>query len=97
MSTQHDLSGNEAKISFDLLVKTAQIAVGAARIECERALGGTQTACFASKYSDLRHHAKNLAYAAENLAVAADTLHVLQESRTRDKFTVLFADRRNKH
>lgn len=89
MATKHDLSANETKVSFDLLYRTAQIAVGYSKTECERALGALQTASFKSDYLAMQYAAKDLARASEACAVATDTLHVLQESRTRSKFTVL--------
>ena len=86
---QHDLSFNETKVSFELLLQTAQIAVGCAKTNCERHLGAAQNASFASNFAALKYAARDLAQAARQLEIAADTLHVLEESKTRDEFTVL--------
>jgi len=86
---QHDLSANETKVSFDLLVRTAQIAVGYACTACERSLNEVQTAHFASDFRNLTYSAKTLADAATAHANAANTLHVLIESKSREVFTLI--------
>ena len=87
--TQHDLSANETKVSFALLCKTAQIAVGLSKTACERALGAAQTASMKSDLRGLKYAAADLSQAAEAFRVSSDTLFVLQESTDRDVFTVL--------
>jgi hypothetical protein len=86
---QHDLSANETKVSFDLLVQTARIAVAYARTACERSLNQVQDAHFASEFNTLAHSSQTLANAAADLAVAANTLHVLTESKSREVFTLI--------
>ena len=87
--SKHDLSANEAKISFDLLLQVANIAVYSARTECERNLGRFQTESFKSNYSDMKYAARDLARSAHDLATATDTLHVLIESQSRDEVTLI--------
>ena len=89
MKLQHDLSANETKVSFDLLVQTAQIAVGYAKIACERDLGKAQMESFNGNVRELSYAAAHLAKHAADLALAADTLHVLTESKSRDVFTLI--------
>lgn len=81
--TSHNLNGQFAEISFNLLFQTAQIAVGLAKVNCERALGKAQTASFASDYRGVALASRELAEAAEALRLASDTLYNLNESRTR--------------
>ena len=89
MNTQHNLSADETKVSFDLLLRTASIAVAYTRTACERNLGQLQTAHFENDLSGLAHIAKSLAESASSLAIAADTLHVLDASKAREKFTLI--------
>jgi hypothetical protein len=86
---QHDLSFNETKVSFDLLLKTVNIAVGYAKHACERDLGKAQTESFAGNVRELAYVTKDLAKHAADLALAADTLHVLTESKSREVFTLI--------
>jgi hypothetical protein len=89
---KHDLSANEAKISFNLLLQTAQIAVGGASHECERALGSFQSESFKSNYDEMMFAARNLARSAKQLATATDTLQALMESQTREDFVIMRED-----
>jgi hypothetical protein len=90
---QHDLSANETKVSFDLLVRTAQIACGHAKIACERDLGSIQNSTVTVNervgHRDLAYAANRLANHAADLAIAANMLHVLTESKSRDVFTII--------
>jgi len=85
----HDLSGNEAKISFELLLQTTRIAVGYARVKVETELRVFQNNHFESNFSDMKFGASQLAIAAQNLKEASDTLYVLEESKTRETFTLI--------
>ena len=89
---KHDLSANEAKISFNLLLQTAQIAVGGAAHGCERSISVFQTASFKSNYTDMMNSARELARSAKQLATATDTLHALMESQTREDFVIMRED-----
>jgi len=86
---QHDLSFDETKVSFDLLLQTARIAVSYAKVACERDLGQVQNSAFANNTRDLSYAAKDLASHAADLALAANTFHVLTESKSRSKFTLI--------
>ena len=89
LESKHDLNAGEVKISYPELIKTAEIAVGLARTECERALNDLQTQSFKGCTANMRHAAERLQQAAENVFVAANTLHYLREGMTRDKLTVV--------
>ena len=86
---QHDLSANETKVSFELLLKTANLAVGYAKIACERDLGKVQTESFNGNVRELFYAASHLAAHAADLSVAANTLYVLTESKSREVFTII--------
>jgi len=86
---QHDLSFDETKVSFDRLIKTANIAVGYAKTACERDLGKAQRESFNGNVRELAYAAKDLALHAADLAIVTDTLHVLTESKTRSMFTII--------
>lgn len=86
----HDLSGNEAKFSLSLLIETAQIAVGLAKVKCERALEEVQRASFKNDVCALVNAAQDVAEAGQALKQATNTLHYLNESKTREKVTVIF-------
>jgi hypothetical protein len=89
---KHELSANEAKISFYLLLQTAQIAVGGASHECERAISSFQSESFKSNYAEMAFIARNLARSAKQLATATYTLHTLVESQTREDFVIMRED-----
>ena len=85
----YDLSADETKISFELLIKTAEIAVGYAKTECERAMSNVQNMSFKGDYTAMRYAAHNLSVYADALKTATNTLHALNESKTRSKFTII--------
>ena len=86
---KHDLSANETKVNFDLLVQTAHIATSYAKVACERHLGEVQNTAFKGNFCGLANAAQSLSNAAQDLAIAANTLYVLTESKDRATFTVI--------
>ncbi len=85
----HDLSAGVTRLSFELLIKTANIAVGMAKNACSEDIGALQTASFASNFTGMKYASRNLAQHAEALQVAADTLFVLMESKSRPEIEII--------
>lgn len=97
MKKSHDISADIVRLDFDELRRTAQIAVGLARVECERKLSEIQHASFHGQTVSGRPRgdhrvmfaaAKELARHAEQLAVATGTLDALEYATTRGQLTI---------
>lgn len=89
MNGKNDLSADFATLDFSELFKTVQGAVMTARIQCERAMGEYQAACFQNTPRLMQNSSKNLAEFSRILALASETLYVLEESQTRKILNVV--------
>ena len=89
INSKHVLSAGIAKLDYLQLKQTIQIAVGLAKVECERALGAAQTASFQMNHRELLSAAESLNRHAAQLQIAAQTLHVIHESETRETLTII--------
>jgi hypothetical protein len=86
---EHDISAGTVRLHFDLLLHTANIAVGATKTEIERQLSRLQHASFGRNQHDMKYAARELARNAVALESACQTLYALEESRTRDELKIL--------
>ena len=88
-NTKHDLSYTEAKLDFQALVKTAEIAYVKAREEVSRRLHGLYEIELTKDNTGRYCEANRLKETAQHLAIAAETLSVLYEARTRKILKVI--------
>jgi hypothetical protein len=96
----HDLCGNEVRLDYDLMLRTANIAVQWAKVEIEREMGTLRQAEEDMYHESLaggvtthtivaaKHAAESLERAANQLKVAVDTQMTLYAMQTREEFTI---------
>lgn len=85
--TQNDLSFNLAKLDYQAMLHTAQIACRATKMEIERLLHDTYD--LGASASKLRHTGNRLAEAAQQFAHATDTLWALDGCKEREELEVV--------
>lgn len=82
----HKISGGEVVLDLAELTRTAQIAVGLARGECERNLGAFQNASLTVGVNyNMVASAERLKSSAAQLDAAMQTLFALDATKTRDE------------
>ncbi|HEV2327639.1 MAG TPA: hypothetical protein VGY56_02495 [Verrucomicrobiae bacterium] len=86
---EHDISAGIVRLNFDLLLHTANIAVGTTKTEVERQLSRLQHASFGRNHREMKYAARELARNAAALESACETLHALEESRSREELKIL--------
>jgi len=87
--TKNDLSGNETKLDFEALVKTAAFATRELRQQVSRYDGKLSAALMDNDVTGIHVDAQWLADAARDLAIAADTYAALLGARSREEISIV--------
>lgn len=88
MIGQNDLSFGVAKLDYDVLLRTARVAVRYSLIACERDMSELHSLGDPT-FSKRASVAKRLAEDADALAVAGDMLHVLEAGLSREQIELI--------
>lgn len=88
-NTKNDISGNEVKLDYDAMIRTAGIAYRASKEEISSYLDKLYVADEKADSTSRYLTATWLKHAATNLAIAAETYSTLLEGKTREQKTLV--------